>query len=320
MSNPTSAKQTSVSVFEWIDTRHQFLLDTYAELIVTPDRKHISRCLYLAHQIQDACKVNKDGIISALQLNRTPRYQYVKELFAAVLCELLGKQCGLTSSKRLLLICAALTQDIAMLAEQDSTLDKQTTPLTEGQRKFISKHPAASKKILEDAGVKDAIWLSAVEQHHERMDGSGYPNGLLGEQISQAARILSTADTYVAMIRPRADRVTKFPRDALKEVFLVRGDQIDVPLARTLIDTLGIHPPGAWVKLANGEIGVVTGAGLDHPFPNVSVVLSEQGEHLDQAQPRDTSIRRNTIVEIVPAPFHFNLGSILQVIWPQINV
>ncbi|WP_207060810.1 HD-GYP domain-containing protein [Motiliproteus sp. SC1-56] len=309
----------SISVFAWIDARHRFLLDTYDQLLLSPDRKHISRCLYLAHQIQGACKQHKDGLLAALQLNRNPQYQHVKELFVGVLCEQLGQQAGLSPSARLLLICAALTQDIAMLDLQDNKLDRQATGLTEGQRAMIRKHPTGGRRILERAGVKDAVWLEAVEQHHERPDGKGYPQGLAGSEIALSARILTVADVYVAMVRPRGDRPALSPREAIKNIFRMRDEQVDADIARSLADTLGMHPPGSWVRLINDEVGVVTGAGTGHPFPEVAVILSSDGEHLAEPELRDTGIRRFTVAEMVKAPFHFNLSAILSGLWPRLS-
>ncbi|MEH6824069.1 MAG: HD domain-containing phosphohydrolase [Motiliproteus sp.] len=308
----------ALSVFAWVDLQHKFLADTYDQLLISPDRKHISRCLYLGHKIQHVCKHHSMGVLAALQLNRNPRNQNIKELYAAVLCEMIGRQAGMTPSARLLLVCAALTQDIGMLDLQDDLLDKQTTAVTDAQRRLIQKHPLNGLKILQQAGVKDAVWLSAVEQHHERLDGKGYPQALRGEQISQAARILSLADIYVAMSRPRGDRPARLPRDAMKQIFLRRDEQIDADLARSLITILGTQPPGSWVRLANDEVAVVIRRSETPAFPVVGAVLAGDGEHLDQALIRDTSDHAFTMVEMVKAPFHFNLGAILSSLWPDI--
>ncbi len=313
------ADDKEVSVFAWVDAQHKFLADTYDQLLVTPDRKHISRCLYLAHKVQRACQNHSMGILAALQLNRNARYQHVKELYAAVLCELIGRQIEMTPSARLLLICAALTQDIGMLDLQDDRLDKQATQLTDAQLRQIQKHPLNGLKILEQAGVKDTVWLSAVEQHHERLDGKGYPQALCGEQISQAAQMLALADTYVAMARPRGDRAALLPQDAMKQIFKCRGEQIDADLAKTLIAVLGTKPPGSWVRLANAEIAVVLRRGDNPAFPAVGSVVSGDGDPLEPAVLRDTSDKTFTMIEMLQAPFHFNLAAVLSLLWPKIR-
>lgn len=307
----------AVTALGWVDAQHRFLTDTFDQLLVNPDRQHISRCLYSAHKVQSACKANRFGTLAALHLNRNPGYQQVKELFAAVLCELMGQRLGMSPSARLLLICAAFTQDIGMLDLQDEKLDKQVCGLTDAQKRLVSKHPHTGRQILERAGVKDSVWLGAVEQHHERPDGNGYPQALMDAQISLPAKILSVADIYVAMLRPRGDRPALFPRAAMKQVFLARGHQVDNEVARTLIEVVGMHPPGVWVKLINGEVGVVVAPGPAPSFPKVAVVIAEDGEHLAQPVFRDTSQRSFTLVEAVTAPFHFNLSALLAELWPR---
>ncbi len=307
------------SVFAWVDAQHKFLVDTYELLLMTPSRKHISRCLYLGHKVQHACQQHSMGVLAALQLNRNAGNQHVKELHAAVLCELIGRHIGMTPSARLLLVCAALTQDIGMLDLQKGRLDKQATELTDAQHRQIHKHPLNGLKTLEQAGVKDTVWLSAVEQHHERIDGKGYPQALSGTQISQAARILALADVYVAMVRPRGDRAALLPREAMKTIFHSRGVHLDADLARVLIAVLGTQPPGSWVRLANNEVAVVIRRSDMPAFPWVGSVLSAEAEHLAQARLRDTSDRRFSILEMVDAPFHFNLGAVLAPLWPPIT-
>ncbi len=308
-----------VTVFEWLDTQHHLLTDIYQQLLEHPESGQPSRCLYLAHQIQKVSSQNPIGLLASLQLNRTNQYQHIKELFVAVLCEMLPKEQGLPSSARLYLICAALTQDLGMLELQNTALDRQTIPLSEAQKRQISKHPLHGLKLLQRAQVKESQWLKPIEQHHEQPDGGGYPQGLRGNEITLAAGILRVADAYVAMIRPRGDRPAVLPKDAIKEIFLHRGKQFDTVSARTLANILGLYPPGCWVRLYNGEMGVVSGIGSSHPFPEVSVILSSEGEHLSQPLTRDSHQQDYTVVEMVKAPFHFSLTSVLKQLWPKIK-
>ncbi len=309
-----------LTVFEWLDFQHHLLSDIHQKLLDEPQSRQVSHCLYLAHQIQKVSSRNPIGLLAALQLNRTAKYQQTKELFVAVLCEMLAKEQGMASSARLYLICAALTQDLGMLELQKNALDRQAIPLTDSQKKKVSKHPEQGLRLLQRAQVKEPLWLTPLEQHHEQPDGLGYPQGLRGHEITLAAGILRVADSYVAMVRPRGDRPALLPKEAIKEIFLHRGKQFDTVSARILANILGLYPPGCWVRLYNGEMGVVSGIGRSHPFPEVSVILSGEGEHLSQAQLRDTHLDPYTVVEMVKAPFHFSLTSLLNKIWPNIKV
>ncbi|OMH28105.1 HD-GYP domain-containing protein [Motiliproteus sp. MSK22-1] len=311
--------QKMLTVFEWVDAQHRFLNETHQKIIEGPYSTVVSRCLYLAHIIQKACAQNSVGILAALQLNRSTVHQRTKELFVAVLCELLAKELGMGSASRLYLICAAFTEDIAMLELQEHVLDRQPNPLTDSQKRQIKRHPHDGKLLIKRANINTELWLTAIEQHHEQPDGKGYPQGLSGEAIHQSARILRVADSYVALVRPRGDRPALTPKEALKEIFIHRGTRFDTIVARALVAILGMYPPGSWVLLYNGEIGVVSSMGSGHPFPTVSAILSVDGEHLPKALERDTRQENYTVIDVVRTPFHFNLTSLLNKIWPKMN-
>ncbi len=319
MDSQTDKAEKSLSVFSWVDSQHEQIQTTLHAMITSPSKATASKCMYLAHQTQKACAQQPIGILAALQLNRHAEFRHIKELFTAVICELIAKHLGIPASKRLFIVCAALTQDIGMLDLQENTLDKQPSPLNDGQKRVINKHPASSCSILQKSEVKDATWLLAIQQHHEQPDGKGYPKGLSASQISLGAKLLRVADAYVAMTRPRGDRPAYVPKDAIKEIFLQREVKFDTLVARTLNAVLGMYPPGLWVTLANNEIGVISDHGSSPPCPLVSVIIDADGEHLNEAVLRDTKDSRYTVVETMMAPFHFNLATVLNSIWPEIN-
>ena len=84
--------------------------------------------------------------------------------------------------ERATLVAAALTSDIGM-REIQQALFEQTAPLSSEQKAIVSAHPNRSCELLQAAGVEDKRWLQAIEQHHERVDGTGYPKGLAGDAI-----------------------------------------------------------------------------------------------------------------------------------------
>lgn len=309
----------ALSAFAWIDDQHEKIQDMLLAMAANPSKQRASECMHLAHRTQKACSQQPIALLAALQLNRQAKFRHIKELFTGVLCELITKQLGIPAQKRLFIVCAAFTQDVGMLQLQDETLDKQSAPLNDGQKRLVHKHPESSRVILERSEVKEPSWLQAITQHHEQPDGSGYPDGLDASQICLSAKILRVADAYVAMTRPRGDRPAFVPKDAIKEIFLQREQKFDTLVARTLNAVLGLYPPGLWVSLANGEVGVVSNHGNSPPCPHVSVVISAEGDHLNEAIFRDTQDHRFTIVETLLAPFHFNLSSVLNEIWPKIK-
>lgn len=120
---------------------------------------------------------------------------------------------------------AGLVHDIGKIGVKESILNK-TGKLTHREYQQITAHPGIGERILIPI-VEDKEILSIVRNHHERYDGTGYPDGLSGKQILMGARILAVADSYDAMISRRPYRMTASPEAALNELGHCKGTQFD---------------------------------------------------------------------------------------------
>ena len=275
-----------------------------------------ARVSALAVQLRDAYEQDPDQAMGLLQLEATDHRLSRRLMHAAVLTQVLALPSGLPADHRLSLMCAALTFDVA-LAPMSEQLAAQTTPLSEAQWRAIQGHTLESVDLLQRCGVNDPIWLEAVRDHHERVDGTGYPRGLRGDTVSIEARILGIVDIYSAMIRPRAYRDAQPSRVALRDIFLERGQRIDERLAMMFIKELGVYPPGTMVKLANGEIAVAVRRTTDGAHPQLRCVIGKDGAPLAYPQMRDSRNPETAINEIVSASqYRSGLGS-LNVLWAR---
>src|SRR5204862_3889390 len=111
-------------------------------------------------------------------------------------------------------VCAALTMNLAIVDLQDVLYRQQT--MTPEQREAIAEHPADAVKKLATLGVRDPLWLSIVEQHHEFLDGSGYPKKLAGDAVIREAQVIGLADRYCAAVTERTYRQPVAPDVALE--------------------------------------------------------------------------------------------------------
>ena len=93
----------------------------------------------------------------------------------------------------------------------------QSAPPTPAQRTAIEEHPIRSAEMLMAAGVTDKLWLTAIEQHHERTDGTGYPNGR--GDVAEFAQALHYVDVFTAKLSARSSRVALMPNVAAREIF-----------------------------------------------------------------------------------------------------
>lgn len=143
---------------------------------------------------------------------------------------------GLPMEKVAALNEAALLHDIGKLGIPENILNKKE-PLTLQEFETIKSHPAAGGKILKPVCLSQDM-LTVITGHHERFDGSGYPDGLAGEQISIYARITAVADAYDAMTSARAYRPDMGKEWAISELEKSKGTQLDPCLVDVFIEIL----------------------------------------------------------------------------------
>ena len=132
-----------------------------------------------------------------------------------------------------------------------------SNPLTLEERAAVEHHPIESGLIAERVQGLDATLAQAIAAHHERLDGSGYPSGLRGDEIPVPARLLAAADVYVAMRSPRSHRAAFPPAEALTRTLSeAETGKLDLARARGLLN-LSLYPVGSIVELSTSEIAEV---------------------------------------------------------------
>jgi HD-GYP domain-containing protein (c-di-GMP phosphodiesterase class II) len=112
-------------------------------------------------------------------------------------------------------------------------------------------------EILSQAqGVHPDV-VEGIAQHHERLNGSGYPKGLSGERIAVFGRMAAIADTYAALTRNRPYAEAVSPHEALQKLSNWGGSQFQVEMVEQFIQSIGVFPVGSLVELSTGEVAVV---------------------------------------------------------------
>jgi HD-GYP domain-containing protein (c-di-GMP phosphodiesterase class II) len=247
------------------------------------------------------CARAPDVMIGAVHLFGDKPYSITHLLHMGVLTALLADDLGMDLETKRCTVGAALTCNLSMLKLQEM-LEQQTSPLSADQKQSIRNHPVNTVELLRIHEVEEPLWLSAVLNHHEYVDGSGYPKGLKGEDIPLHARVLAVADSYSALVTKKNYRKGHTPSAVLKHFFNEKGKRLDEELSLRLIKLFGIYPPGTFVRLANGESAIVCyratqGNGV---APSVCSYRSATGPFLAQAEVRDTNIAKYKITEVIP--------------------
>lgn len=154
----------------------------------------------------------------------------------------LGERLGFNQERLKLLEMAALLHDVGKIGIHDSILQKQDG-LEPDEQDEIRMHPVLAAKILNKTNIKQIIpWVLA---HHERWDGTGYPNGMSGEEIPVEARILAICDAYDAMTSDRPYRKSLSHTEALEELYRKAGTQFDPHLVSLFLDIMSEESGGS---------------------------------------------------------------------------
>ncbi len=203
-------------------------------------------------------------------------YGVVRSLHAAAAAYLIALRLDWPRERCLTLVKAAFTMNLGMLDLQERMANLARLPNPQ-QRHAVQTHPTTSLAALKASGVTDAEWLQAVEQHHEKPGGGGYPAGVV--EVGEMANALRTVDVYTAKLAGRSGRDSLPPPRAARDLLVVeRGN----PFALALITEFGVHPPGSLVRLFSGEVAVVVRRTADTSAPQVAILAGRRGEPLDE--------------------------------------
>jgi HD-GYP domain-containing protein (c-di-GMP phosphodiesterase class II) len=240
----------------------------------------------LVRRIQRCCQFDGDAALAYVLLGQVPRYTLRQHMNVAILTGLMLSR--MASVRTDAALAAALTMNIGMLVLQEE-LYWTSDPLGPDQRAALHQHPDMSVLALRERGVRDPAWLEIVAQHHEALDGSGYPRGIDGVEIAREARVIAVADRYNGMVMNRAYRPGMAPDQALKELARRDASALDPEILGLLIRAIGVYPPGTVVALVNKEVGVVTKRLLDLKHPIVRTFFLESHWPYDKPAKRFTS-------------------------------
>jgi len=224
------------------------------------------------------------GIYRAVRQETQPLfyYGYNHAIHAAVLCVLLARHLRWPQPRLMSLLKATLTMNLTIM-ELQGQMAAQDVPVKDAQKKEILAHPEQTVALLTALGVSDSDWLTAIAQHHEHVDGSGYPAGCTNP--SELALALCVCDVFTAKISPRALRDALTPQEAIRQLY--REDQ-GGPMSTAVIKQFGIYPPGDFVKLASGELGIVVQRTSNAKAPIVAVITDTTGRPVTKTLRRDS--------------------------------
>lgn len=254
----------------------------------------------IADRIIGLAKNQPDGLISSIFQVPYKHYSAAHCIHTASLVALIALKENTDANLARTAVSAALTMNIAMMDLQDHLHD-QSLPLTADQQDTIYSHPILGSALLSQCGVEDDLWHVLVLQHHELLNGKGYPDGLSGKEIHPLAHLITLADISCAKLTGRSYRSSLLPARALAQMFKSNDGEYDQRQTALLIRELSIYPPGSFVRLASEELGVVVSRGHKTHEPRVAAIRRGDGPLYVDPILRETRISTHKVIEPVAA-------------------
>ena len=211
----------------------------------------------------------------------------------ALLCMLLARLCvrqlDWPEEDAAALTRAALSMNLAISAPQDRHAAQADRP-SEAQRRELISHGDRAAELLCAGGVTSELWMQTVRLHHDAGPGP------LTERApaERLARLLRRIDIFASRLSPRRSRRAMAGASAARAVYLDELQQPDEAGA-ALIKCIGLYPPGTWVRLVNGEVGIVFKRGFSASEPLVAALLGKSGAPLSEPVPRDTRLASQAV-------------------------
>ncbi len=211
-----------------------------------------------------------------LAATSTVGYSASHALVCATLCHIMAREFDLPEHERHALVQAALTMNIGMTRMQDELAVQREQP-SATQKEIIQAHPRHSQDLLDDLSISDELCLEVVGQHHKHIPETTPLRQL--SPVDRLTRILGTIDRYAAMISPRKSRPGRSTTDSVRELVGKEVEERD-EVGLLLVRTVGICPPGTFVRLDNGDIAVVLRRSDKPNLPLVASVVERGGKVL----------------------------------------
>jgi putative nucleotidyltransferase with HDIG domain len=210
----------------------------------------------LVEEIADSVARNPSALISVARLKTADDYTYMHSVAVCGLMIALANELGMDETSAREAGLAGLLHDVGKMAVPNEILNKPGK-LTNQEFDIVRGHPERGHRILVEGGGASEVALDVCLHHHEKVDGSGYPDRLDGSRISQFAKMGAVCDVYDAITSNRPYKSGWNPAEALSKMTEWSKGHFEETVFLAFVKCVGIYPVGSFVRLGSGRLGVV---------------------------------------------------------------
>lgn len=225
--------------------------DTFHELESTGEL-NVEPLIGISENVLNDILSNQNNLVQLSDLRRHDDYTFSHSVNVAVLSTMLGSLCRYAKSDLLTLVLGGLLHDIGKVKVPADILTKRGR-LTPNEFSLMKMHPEAGEEKLKPLSIPNASLLAIIAgQHHEHLDGQGYPRHLMGNNIHRFARIVAIADVYDALTTQRSYKPAYKPHIAHRIMTRCSTGQFDPDLLNLFFNNVAIYPTGTVLKTTMG--------------------------------------------------------------------
>ena len=210
----------------------------------------------LVDEISSSVMRNPGALISLARIKTADDYTYMHSVAVCALMVSLARQLGQDETSTRELGLAGLLHDLGKALMPPEVLNKPGK-LTDDEFAIMRTHPGEGHQLLVQGNAVGEIVLDVCRHHHEKVDGTGYPDHLKGEQISLHAKMGAVCDVYDAITSNRPYKAGWDPAESIRKMTEWSKGHFDELVFQAFVRSIGIYPVGSLVKLDSGRLGVI---------------------------------------------------------------
>ena len=257
-------------------------------------KESLSAVENLVNYVIDSGDVNS----SLYDIKTHDNYTYVHSMDTCIMSTFLGVSAGFDRWEMKDLATGAILHDLGKTKIDPAIINKKGRLTSEEYAEMKLHTIYGSEMLKKNYSIPDTV-VNIVEQHHERMDGGGYPYGLEGSRISKFAKVVCICDVYDAVSNDRSYREKFKPNDAYELILSGSGTSFDKNMINHFKNTFAIYPLGCRIKLSNGEEGYVVRQNKGFPDRPIIRIFSEDSSSFSNFKEIDLLGISNIVIETI---------------------